>query len=80
MRQPQFNAAETEALIQSNRQLAAIGRNLNQLAKTLNLDPNASYQVTVESIEALTADIKEHRRAVASMVQSNLNRWGAGRE
>lgn len=77
---PQFGPTEVEALMDSNRQLAAVGRNLNQIAKTLNLDPNASYQVTVEAIQALADQIKQHRRTVAGLLDSNLNRWGAGRE
>lgn len=75
---PQFSPADVDALLESNRQLAAIGRNLNQIAKTLNLDPNASYQVTVESIGALAADIKAHRKVVSSLLDANLDRWGVG--
>ncbi len=80
LRRPQFNTAEVDVLIESNRQLAAIGRNLNQIAKTLNLDPNASYQVTVDAIQSLIADIKQHRRTVAGLLDANLNRWGTRRE
>jgi len=78
LRQPQVTAVEVDALMESNRQLAAVGRNLNQIAKTLNLDPNASYQVTVDSIQKLAADIKAHRKVVSDLLDSNLNRWGVG--
>ncbi len=60
LRQPQFNRTEVDALAESSRQLAAIGRNLNQIARTLNMDPNASRSVTVERVETLSADIKRH--------------------
>jgi galactokinase len=75
-KEPQFVAAEIDALMESNRQLAAIGRNLNQIARNLNLDLNASYQVTLEAIEALAKDIKSHRGKVAALMEANLNRWG----
>jgi antitoxin component of RelBE/YafQ-DinJ toxin-antitoxin module len=75
-KEPQFVFAEIDALMESNRQLAAIGRNLNQIARNLNLDLNASYQVTLEAIEALANDIKLHRGKVAALMDANLNRWG----
>ncbi|MFP6557100.1 plasmid mobilization relaxosome protein MobC [Paraburkholderia sp. B3] len=74
LRQPQFNRAEIDALAESSRQLAAIGRNLNQIARTLNLDPNASYQVTVDLIAELSADIKQHCMEVGAMTDASVNR------
>lgn len=77
--QPQFNRAEVDALSESSRQLAAIGRNLNQIARTLNTEPNASRSVTVERIEALSAEIKAHCALVAELTDASINRRSAKR-
>jgi hypothetical protein len=75
-REPQFVAPEIDALMESNRQVAAIGRNLNQIARHLNLNPNACYPISVESIIALAQELREHRTSVARLLEANLNRWG----
>jgi metal-responsive CopG/Arc/MetJ family transcriptional regulator len=79
-RQPQFDANEVNALTESNYQLAAIGRNLNQIARNLNLDLNASHHVTAATIETLADDIKQHWRQVGLVLDGNLNRWGIRHE
>lgn len=76
LREQQFSPAELDALMESNRQLAAIGRNLNQIARNLNLDLNAGRSVTVEAIETIAGEIKQHRRKVSTLMDANLNRWG----
>ncbi|MBR8203794.1 plasmid mobilization relaxosome protein MobC [Burkholderia vietnamiensis] len=74
LRQPQFNRTEVDALAESSRQLAAIGRNLNQIARTLNMDPNASRSVTVERVETLSAEIKRHCALVAELTDASISR------
>jgi hypothetical protein len=74
-REPQFAPLEVDGLMESNRQLAAIGRNLNQIARHLNLNLNASYPVS-EVIVELAQEIKQHRTKVAGLMDANLNRWG----
>ncbi|WP_176039135.1 plasmid mobilization protein [Burkholderia multivorans] len=74
LRQPQFNRTEVDALAESSRQLAAIGRNLNQIARTLNMDPNASRSVTVERVETLNAEIKRHCALVAELTDASISR------
>ena len=71
--EPQFGMREVEALGESNYQLLAIGRNLNQIAKRLNeghLEP-----VTVETIERLRARVDKHIDAVNSAIRASLERW-----
>ncbi len=71
--EPQFGMREIEALGESNYQLLAIGRNLNQIAKRLNegmLEP-----VTVEAIERLWARIDKHIDKVNSAKRASLERW-----
>lgn len=74
-RTPQFNRAELDALGQSNLQLLAIGRNLNQIAKALNTSPHDRSVYRVEQIEALRAQIGEHTKLVSSAMAANVDRW-----
>ncbi|MCA8504785.1 MobC family plasmid mobilization relaxosome protein [Burkholderia multivorans] len=72
-REPQFGMREIDALGESNYQLVAIGRNLNQIARRLNEGKNA--KVTVEQIEKLTAIIGKHTDVVCTAMRANLERW-----
>lgn len=74
--QPQLGDRETAALELSNYQLAAIGRNLNQLARTLNANPAlAAQRGRLIVIDALRREIDAHLRAVHDMQRANLARW-----
>lgn len=75
--EPVMAEAELLALEQSNRELAAIGRNINQIARALN---DAFYQterVRLETLEELGRLIKENRSAVRALVCASQNAWGA---
>ncbi|HDR9053163.1 TPA: plasmid mobilization relaxosome protein MobC [Burkholderia vietnamiensis] len=67
---------EVAALETSNYQLAAIGRNLNQLARALNANPALSAQRgRLIVIDALRREIDAHLKAVHDMQRANLERW-----
>lgn len=66
---------ELEVLRQSNAQLLAVGRNLNQIAKALNQTPQDRKLFRVTQIEALSAQIKAHSVAVANVMAEDLRRW-----
>lgn len=72
-KEPQFGIGEIEALGESNYQLLAIGRNLNQVAKAMHEGRRDS--VTVESIQRLTAIIDKHTETVADAIRASLERW-----
>lgn len=72
-REPVLTGKETAALRESNRELAAIGRNLNQVARALNIDFRESEKLEKETIEQLTACLGEHRDRVAGHVRSHLS-------
>ncbi|PRE74021.1 plasmid mobilization relaxosome protein MobC [Burkholderia multivorans] len=72
-REPQFGMREIDALGESNYQLLAIGRNLNQIARRLN--EGKSAKVTVEQIEKLTAIIDKHTDVVSTAIRASLERW-----
>ena len=71
--EPQFGMKEIEALGESNYQLLAIGRNLNQIAKTMNQGLRNS--VTLESIEQLREIIDAHTEKVSTAIRASLERW-----
>lgn len=71
--EPQFGMKEIDALGESNYQLLAIGRNLNQVAKAMNEGRRDS--VTIESIERLRAVIDAHTEQVSNAIRASLERW-----
>jgi len=75
-RYPQLGDREVAALEMSNYQLAAIGRNLNQLARTLNANPALNSQRgRLIVVDALRREIDTHLKAVHDMQRANLERW-----
>ncbi|WP_027917483.1 MULTISPECIES: plasmid mobilization relaxosome protein MobC [unclassified Pseudomonas] len=71
--EPQFGMSEIDALGESNYQLLALGRNLNQIARRLN---EGNYEpVTVQRIEALSRIIDKHTDLVSSAIRASLERW-----
>jgi hypothetical protein len=80
---PQLNYPEYEALIESNRQLLAIGRNLNQLvidvktanAKNADLSTIGNFRFGV--LEQLREQINRHTTLVRQVLAANITRWNA---
>ena len=71
--EPQFGMAEVEALGQSNYQLQAIGRNLNQMARRLNADQPGSPSIA--ALERLATKIDAHTEVVQAAMRASLERW-----
>lgn len=72
-REPQFGMKEIDVLGESNYQLLAIGRNLNQVAKAMKEGRRDS--VTIESIERLRGIIDAHTEIVSSVIRASVERW-----
>jgi hypothetical protein len=72
-KEPQFGMKEIDALGESNYQLLAIGRNLNQVAKAMNEGRRDS--VTTKSIERLRQTIDAHTEKVSTAIRASLERW-----
>ena len=70
---PQFGMHELQVVGESNAQLKAIGRNLNQIALALNRGNESDGMVDV--IFKLTGQINEHTEKVQVVIRSNLDRW-----
>jgi hypothetical protein len=71
--EPQFSMKEIEVLGESNYQLLAIGRNLNQIAKVMNEGRQDS--VTIMEIEQLREYIDTHTEKVSGAIRASLERW-----
>lgn len=59
----------TQTLWESSRQLRAIGRNLNQVARKLKADRDVDLKL--EQIEKLTASIQKHTERVATLLDES---------
>jgi len=78
--QPQFSRTEVDAMLQANRQLAAIGRNINQIAHALNLDALNQGRASLKpshsaDLERLAEALREHRLAMRELVNRATDRW-----
>ena len=76
-RQPVMTEAELLELRASNRELAAIGRNLNQVAKALNESFHQSDRVKIETLNALAASLEQQRQSIRDLVRASQQTWGA---
>lgn len=72
---PEFNESEVQALVKSTTQVAAIGRNLNQIAKALNANPNEAKYFRVEVISEVSKLINEHLHRTSALIAANVDRW-----
>ncbi|MBM7073263.1 plasmid mobilization relaxosome protein MobC [Shewanella sp. 202IG2-18] len=74
-REPVLTCEEVNSLRESNRQLAAIGRNLNQIARVLNIEFRESDKITKDMIEMLENKIDHHKQKVNDLLNKNCQRW-----
>lgn len=72
-KEPQMGMPEIDSLGESNYQLLAIGRNLNQIAKRLN--EGHPDVITVKYIERLTDEIRKHVKKVSKVMGASIERW-----
>lgn len=72
-RKPQLGMHELAAIAESNARLLAIGRNLNQIARSLN---SGERSIATDLVPTeLAADIAAHVEAVSKVIRANLERW-----
>jgi len=71
--EPQFSMGEIEALGESNYQLLAMGRSLNQMVR--HLHENSKDDLTVPDIKALSRLIDKHTKVVSRAIRASLERW-----
>jgi hypothetical protein len=74
---PVMTDNELAVLQASNRELAAIGRNINQIAKALNEAFHETERVRLDTLAALSHSITENRVAIRSLVKASQQAWEA---
>lgn len=70
--EPQLGMTELKVLGQSNQQLAAIGSNLNQIARHLNAEGRSAE---AQRVLAFRHDVMTHLAAVNRVMLANRQRW-----
>lgn len=78
LRKPVVNDVELAALLGSNRELAAIGRNINQIARSLNQAPTERDRLTMDRLVQLRNAIIKQRAAVRELTRVSQENWKAG--
>lgn len=73
--QPQWTGEELQALREATRELTAIGRNLNQIARALNTSLEHADRARAMELEALHAQVERERQAVKALIKANLKAW-----
>lgn len=73
----QLGQKELEALARSNMQILALGRNVNQIARALNANPELVDQSELKDLEAIKVAITSHSELVARVLEANVKRWSA---
>ena len=77
---PQFSPEALQILYESNRELSAIGRNVNQIAHAVNLDLQQAgglrrSRALVDELATLKATIAAHTERVTALCSASAARW-----
>ena len=78
MKEPVLMEAELLALEESNRELAALGRNLNQIARALNTAFHETERVRLDLLGELKGAIDDNRKRILALVRASRGAWGEG--
>ena len=73
---PYFTERELEVLRQSNHELTAIGRNVNQIAKALNSSLDNVHLLKAADVVQVGEQVKRVREEVRALIRANLSAWG----
>lgn len=79
---PVMTDKETELLHYASRQLAAVGRNLNQVARNMNraalmeLPVPEKEDLRIAMIEELRRSVAGQRKAISKLVRARYRAWG----
>ena len=74
-RMPVFSEKELGVLEASNRELFAIGRNINQMARVLNEAHFKTEQVRIEKLAELAAYIRKTRDSIRGLIRASRGVW-----
>lgn len=75
-RRPVLCDVEINAVRQVARQLADMGRNINQIAKKLNMSADHAYLVAAADVELIRMLLELEAAAIKGLIKANLHGWG----
>jgi len=75
-RRPVLCEAEINAVHQVARQLADMGRNINQIARKLNAFPENAHHALVADFELVRMLVEIETATVKDLLRANLRGWG----
>ena len=73
---PVLTDDELEIVDASNRELAAVGRNINQIAHVLNAAHFRVDRVRLDRLAELSEKIEEVRQTIRALIRASRNAWG----
>lgn len=71
---PYFSQAEVAALREANRQLIAVGRNLNQLMRSINSGKSGEVKFNQEDMSLLRERVLNQSESISDLIQANNER------
>lgn len=74
-RHPVLTDAELQAVDSTTRELTAIGRNINQIARALNEAHFQTERVRLDRLAELAEKINKAREAIRVLVRASRNAW-----
>ena len=74
-RQASLSEPERQAVAHSTKQLLALGRNLNQIARALNTAPAQQTAVRLQLLTDLSTRIRAHVDQITALTRASLERW-----
>nr|WP_314860572.1 plasmid mobilization relaxosome protein MobC [uncultured Undibacterium sp.] len=76
IKEPVLTHNQDMQLERSNRELAAIGRNLNQIARSMHQNLNHNIELSLSEIELLKKAVETNKLAIREIVAVSQQRWG----
>lgn len=74
---PVMNDDELAALLGNLRELVAIGRNINQMAKSLNQNFHLTEHVRLDKLQDLKQLVEENKQAIRLLIRASQQAWEA---
>ena len=75
MRYPVLTESELLAIETASRELAAVGRNINQIARTLDEAYFQTERIRLDKLAELSAKVTKTRAAIGALIRTSRRTW-----
>lgn len=75
-KKPSFTEKELDEVHRGGNQLAALGRNINQIARALNTSLDNAHLAMGIDLAEIAKEVNAYRDSVRKLMQANLAAWG----